>query len=175
LKTSAALTETEWLSRCTIWESALLVLDGDDNDTAPSSGMTKPKFMEIYDSFRELCYSMALPVINTHFATEFNSRYPEFMFGGTRKVHNMDDFCDLIHMFAPSKEVTLQQVRAMVHFCLYGMWGKSNFWAEKGELHILHMLGLEYDGNRMSDKSVQKRKQRGGFVKSHAVKKLDME
>ena len=175
LKTSAALTETEWLSRCTIWESALLVLDGDDNDTAPSSGMTKPKFMEIYDSFRELCYAMALPVINTHFATEFNSRYPEFMFGGTRKVHNMDDFCDLIHMFAPSKEVTLQQVRAMVHFCLYGMWGKSNFWAEKGELHILHMLGLEYDGNRMSDKSVQKRKQRGGFVKSHAVKKLDME
>lgn len=87
----------------------------------------------------------------------------------------MDDFGDFIHWFVPSDELTLRQVRAMTHFCLYGMWGKSNFWAEKGENQILLMLGFEYDGNRMSDKSVQKRKQRGGFVKNHAVKKVDME
>ena len=87
----------------------------------------------------------------------------------------MDDFCDFIHQYRETKELPLKKVRAMVHFVIYGMWGKSNNWALKGELEVLEMLGFAYDGNRMCNGSVQKRKQRGGFCKTLIVKKLDME
>ena len=153
------------------------MIDANPNGTNhPPAEWTMDKFMEVYDNIREVLYLIAVPVINTHFATEFAKRYHGFVFGNNRKVLTMDDWCDFIHMYQPSPELPLANVRAMNHYVLYGMWGSgSNFWAEKGKEQILRLLGFKYDNNRMSNGTVQKRRQRGGWAKNYCVKKLDME
>lgn len=176
-KTSSKLSPSEIRQRMEKWKEVLDLREGPNHGTEPNETWDSTAFCAVLDNMRELLYHMAQPVINTHFSTEFNKRHPDFSFGNSRRINCMDDFTDFIHEYNPAHAgaMPLKEARAMTHFVLYGIWGKSNFWAEKGEKEILKMLGFEFDGNRMCDGSVKKRKQRGGFGKHHLVKKLDME
>lgn len=159
-----------------MWKDVLDIRKGESKGAEPMDvEWNEEQFMERYDIFREIMYLLYGPVIDTHMGIEFNAKYPDFTFANNRKVNSMKDWCDFIHQYVPSEKLPLVEVRAMNQFVVYGLWGKSNFWAEKGEHQILQMLELQYDGNRKSNGLVQKRAQRGGFVKAHGVRKLDME
>ena len=171
------MSEQEVLSRFNQWKSVIDIREGDDKGTDPTDGWDIDNFREILDHFRELIYAMASPVINTSLAREFNQKYPGFTFGNNRKVLTISDYVDFIHEYNPNEPgaMPMREARIMTHRVLYGFWGSGNMWAENGETKILNLLGFEYDGNRMCDGTVMKRKQRGGFIKTFEVKKLDME
>lgn len=173
LKSASSLTAAEAASRFQKWP-ALDLREGSEHGQL-AFDWTVEQFLRKYDKIRDILYMVSLPVINTMIATEFNRKYPDFTFSNNRKVCKMDDWCDFLHWYTPTDELPKNEVRAMTQFLIYGMWGSSNFWAEKGEDQILRLLGFVYDSNRMCNGTIQKRKQRGGFVKNHLVKKLDME
>ena len=161
-----------------LWKQTIDVRNSDTWGTEPKERpWNMEEFLQVLDCMRELIYAMAVPIINTHLAIQFNKRFPNFTFGNGRSVNTMNDYSDFIHEYNPQVKdaLKIEDVRAMTHFVLYAIWGKSNHWAEKGERQILELLGFEYDGNRMCDGGVKKRKQRGGFGKLLLVKKIDME
>lgn len=177
LKSASQLSDVQIRQRFEMWKDVLDFRVGEEHGKEPTNKeWTDKTFCEVLDNMRELCYHMAVPVIDTHFATEFNREYPGFTFGSGRTMNTMEDYCDFIHSYKPgdSSGLSLKQVRARTHFVLYELWGPGNHWAEKGEQEILQILGYEYQGNRMCDGGVMKRKQRGGFLKAFLVKKLDM-
>ncbi len=161
------------LDRMTKWDEII-----GNHGATPQQGTVGEKcdqFKLLLDNFREVIFCMAGPIINTHFAVEFNKKYPDFSFGNGRTVRKIEDFVDWIHGFDPNEsgQISLQEARAMVHFSAYPLFGKSNHWAVRGEREILDLLALEYDGNRMSNKQVNKRVTRHGFAKALCVKKAD--
>lgn len=148
------------------------------NRALPTPDWNEEKFGKHLDDFKELIYQLAVPFINSHFATEFNKEFPHVKVNG-RTIRSINDLVEFIHSYDPSCKKSgnppLKQVRKMVYFAMYGNWGKSHYWAEAGELKTLAMLGMTYNGNKMASGKVQIRKQRGGGIKAHFVKKLDME
>lgn len=180
---ASTLSATDIINRLKAWDD-IIGVEGAAAAPPPAAGdigqdqqmlLKTQKFREVLDTFREIITAMAGPIINTHFAVAFNKKYPDFTFRGGRTVRKIEDIVDWIHAYDPNEpgEMSLEDARAMVHFSIYPIFGKSNHWAEKGEREILDLLGLEYDGNRMSDKIVRKRTTRNGFAKHHCVKKAD--
>lgn len=176
-KTASKLTEVEFRQRFQKWTAVIDTrTEAEGHGQEPTDRTwNEEEFGRALDSMRELIYAMGRAAINTHLAIQFNEKYPNFTFSHGRKINTVEDFCDFIHYYQETTEFPLAKARAMTHFVLYGMWGKSNHWAIKAEVEMMDILEIEYDGNRMSNNTFQKRKQRGGFVKTLLVKKLDME
>lgn len=149
-----------------------------EKEVLPTPNWDQNQFGKHLDDFKELIYQLAVPFINSHFATEFNKEFSHVKVNG-RTIRSINDLVEFIHTYDPtckkSGNPPLKQVRKMVYFAMYGNWGKSHYWAEAGELKTLAMLGMTYNGNKMASGKVQIRKQRGGGIKAHFVKKLDME
>lgn len=179
LKAASRLDPTEIRQRLDLWREVLDVREGGEYGKEPDRVLTAEVMVVILDTMKELTYQLAKPFIDTHFGEQFNKRYPNVTYGGTNhKIHTINDFCEWIYQFdpdLPGSTLTKEQGRAMAHHVCYGMWGKGNHWAEKGELQILRLLGFEWNGNKMCDKIVRKRKQKGGFAKAYLVKRMDME
>ena len=174
---SSRMKRRELDERFAIWKEVLDFRTADEWGTDPHPSWDSSQLGGVLDSFRDLVYAMSLPIINTNFASEFAAKFPNFRFSGGRRVHSIADFVEFVHNYNPAdpKAMDIKIFRAMVHFCLYAMWGKSNRWAVTGENQILKLLQFRYDGNRMCDGTVKKRNHRGGFIKTILVKKLDME
>ena len=176
MKTSNKMSQREIDQRYAIWK----VLDfrkGDLWGSDPGQGWDSSTFGVVLDSMRELTYAMSIPIINTHFAKEFNRKFPKFKLLGGRRVNRLSDIVEYVHAYNPSDTSALRplELRSMIFFCLYTLWGKNNYWAYEGELEILKLLQFRYNGNRMCDGTVKKRNHLGGFIKAILVKKLDME
>ena len=176
MKASNKMSQKEIDQRYAIWK----VLDfrqGELWGSDPGQGWDSSTFGGVLDAMRELNYAMAIPIINTHFAKEFNRKFPNFKLLGGRRVNRLSDVVEFVHAYNPSDTSGLPvgKLRSMIFFCLYTLWGKSNYWAYEGELEILKLLQFRYDGNRMCDGSVKRRNHLGGFIKAILVKKLDME
>lgn len=175
MKLSSSLTRAELDARWPYWKAL------DRRPEAMQAGEPKPKDWDsnklgpCFDCLKEVVYGVAWAVVNTHVAKETWKKKKNFTFGNGRRILKMSDVEEAIYDYDPEAEgaMPLDEFRAFVHNCCYGIFGKRNTWAEKGEHDILYMLGFEYDGNKMCDGTMRKRQQRGGFVKAILVKKLD--
>lgn len=174
---ASKLTKVEFRQRFQLWSQVIDTRTESEGHGKEPDDRTwnEEEFGRAWDGLRELIYSMGRSVINTHLAVQFNEKYKNFTFSRGRTINSMDDFCDFLHQYQPTIELPLSKARAMTHFVLYGIWGKSNHWALNGEGEMMDMLGFEYNGNIMCNNEFQKRKQRGGFFKTLLVKKMDME
>ena len=137
-------------------------------------GWNSSKIDQILDSLRELVYMMAKPVINTKLACDMNKKFPNFRFGGGRRIMTMQCLIDCIYDYGTesSPSVSKDELRAIVFYGLYCAWG-TNVWAEQGERQIMELLGFRYDGNKLCGGGMKKRQHNGGCIKQHMVKKLD--
>jgi hypothetical protein len=142
-----------------------------DRQAPVDSEWGSEKFSEKLEALRSLIYAIAEPILNSHFNREFNRKYPSLTFDGKRKIQSLADFIEYLESFVLTPEVDLHKLRGIVSFVLYGMWGKSNLWAVRGESVVMDFLGFSYKGNQLCNGTSKTRNHRGACVKGALVKK----
>ena len=99
---SSRMKRRELDERFAIWKEVLDFRAADEWGTDPHPSWDSSQLGEVLDSFRDLVYAMAPPIINTNFASEFAAKFPKFRFSGGRRVHSMSDFVEYVHNYNPA-------------------------------------------------------------------------
>jgi hypothetical protein len=140
----------------------------------PGTGLTMPEFGGRMQNLRIVLNKMVRPRIEAEFVKRFELHFPDFTYGGGKKVKNCGNFCTAISLATCDDEL-LEMVDTVMHV----MWGPSNNWATAIEVRIMQLVGLEYDPERYIDlpdgKQKKDRVHQGGSCRRIVVERKNRE
>ena len=143
-------------------------------DVLPGTGLSMEQFGGRMKNLRIVLNKMVRPRIEAAFAERFQLHFPDFTYGGGKKVKNCGNFCTAITLATCDDEL-LEMVDTVMHV----MWGPSNNWATAIEVRIMQLTGLEYDPERYIDLPENKQKKdrihQGGSCRRIVVERKNRE
>ena len=143
-------------------------------DVLPGTGLSMEPFGGCMKNLRIVLSKMVRPRIEAEFAKRFQLHFPDFTYGGGKKVKNCGNFCTVISLATCDDEL-LEMVDTVMHV----MWGPSNNWATAIEVRIMQLTGLEYDPDKYIDlpdgKQKKARIHQGGSCRKIIVERKNRE
>ena len=137
-----------------------------DEDPKPDENLLAA-FKERLSNLRSMIIGFAAPRIESIFVKRFEMMYPDFTFGGGRKVTSIAAFIDAV-----INEPYDKRMRGIIHTTQNTLWG-NNTWAVKLEGKTMQMTGLAYTGEYMTTKP--KKNHDGNSIKDAVIKSKNVQ